>query len=456
MECSLLGCPLEILGQVFELLSPADLFAVSLVCRDLRQLAEPSLYHRVHWKWISIWARGTPRPRGKTRRKPRRKSSFPPIVPFLRTISKRPVLATFVQILNLEGGATPPLPAFALNQTILDKAIGNIDISEDDRRLWILDLNGGDMNAFVALLLLQLPNLQDVWLHEYFLKGGGHVGMILRSSLCKPLDHRPFQRLKQVHCHLADNVSYLSSRNAAEVLPLFYIPSVEHISALIDDRATSFEWPSVHPPKPSSLTSLDITRLHEGHLGRLLSVTQGLRELRWTWFFESNAIDLDQVDADLSHVKETLTNLSITAMLDEDIYGYTGTSGDIVEGSLKTLANYPALKILQIPLPFLTGSIWPSHSQPLAQSLPRSLEVLTITDDLYLQNEYGWLGESPLHAIQAWLENWKEYTPSIRMFHLLLREIDYDDWGPEMRQELRDTCSRVGVDVMITKVRGEM
>lgn len=59
--------------------------------------------------------------------------------------------------------------------------------------------------------------------------------------------------------------------------------------------------------------------VREGHLGQLLSSTRGLRNLKWSWGyrpdipddFVTNTIDLDQIATDLSHIQETLTELTI-------------------------------------------------------------------------------------------------------------------------------------------------
>lgn len=68
------------------------------------------------------------------------------------------------------------------------------------------------------------------------------------------------------------------------------------------DNPIAFGW-ITHTPDPSMVTSLGLGFIRETHLGRVLSVTRGLRILRWDWFCSSKSrhsldtalIDLDEV-----------------------------------------------------------------------------------------------------------------------------------------------------------------
>ncbi|KAB8228860.1 uncharacterized protein BDW43DRAFT_315499 [Aspergillus alliaceus] len=186
------------------------------------------------------------------------------------------------------------------------------------------------MDAFVTLLLSQLPRLRRLYLGQNFFRECPLMGMMLRSALCEETQdsHLPsFTHLQDVSA-VPPGLGlkfrrYTNVRNTADVLPLFYLPSVEQIWAFVDTPVT-FIWPGRYPPDPSRFASLDVTMLREGHLGQMLSVTRGLRKLQWDWYyrpdledrFVTDIIDLDQIAADLSHVQETLADLTITAGTD--------------------------------------------------------------------------------------------------------------------------------------------
>jgi hypothetical protein len=74
-----------------------------------------------------------------------------------------------------------------------------------------------------------------------------------------------------------------------DVTPLFYLPSVKHITALTDDP-DMFAWPG-HTPVASTLTELTITFLRSGLLDYILSVTRGAQRLHWQWYYQPDFAD---------------------------------------------------------------------------------------------------------------------------------------------------------------------
>jgi hypothetical protein len=72
----------------------------------------------------------------------------------------------------------------------------------------------------------------------------------------------------------------LESRNIADALALFYLPSIETLSVSIDNP-TVFPWPFSSLPSPTTLESLEIFRLLESRLAPILSVTNNLKKLRY-------------------------------------------------------------------------------------------------------------------------------------------------------------------------------
>ncbi|RHZ62282.1 uncharacterized protein CDV56_103761 [Aspergillus thermomutatus] len=365
-----------------------------------RIIAEPFLYAHIQWTWTS--------------------SQNPPIAQFLRSIVHRPELAGFVHVVILNGDSfdhcqhgyrqkRPKSPKLPVTEVVLDELVRCIErIHIPYAEQWIQELRAGTMDAFITLLLSQLPNLRCLYLGKNFARESRFMGMMLRSALCDESQdsHLPsFTHLQDVSAVYPDFDRYIPDytdvRNTADILPLFYLPSVERIRTLVDNP-TTFMWPGKYPPNPSRLASLDLTMLREGHLGQVLSVTQGLRKLQWDWYycpeledhFVTDTIDLDQIAADLSHVQETLTDLTITA-------GSDALPGDLerpeltFSGSFKTFSGLHRLKKLEVPIPFLLGfSPRAPNVVCLEEALPKNIEWLTVTDDLCYQQEWEWEWET--------------------------------------------------------------
>jgi hypothetical protein len=443
---------------VVKLLSSAELHALCLVNKRFRIIAEPFLYTQIQWTWTD--------------------SQNPRIAQFLRTIVRRPELAGFVQVVILNGGCFDPIgwdykkkcPKLPVTEVVLDELVKCIErIRIPNAEQWIQELRAGTMDAFVTLLLSQLPSLRRLYLDKNFARESRLMGMLLRSALCKESQnsHLPsfthLQDVSVVHPGLGLHIRrFTDVRNAADVLPLFYLPSVERIRTLVDNPAATFMWPRKYPPNPSKLASLDLTMLREGPLGQVLSVTRGLRKLQWDWYYRedlrdhsvTDIINLDQIAADLSHVQETLTDLTITAYT--DLAEAAPEHPEVrFRGSFKTFSGLHILKNLEVPIPFLLGF---SPSEPnvvsLGEALPNNIEWLTLTDDLCLQREWEWEWEFEieylLRAVRSWLQDWKRFTPHLRGVRLLSRmrhEVQYWDHG--LIEELRDIGAQTGIQIQI-------
>lgn len=403
MASPLLSNPTDILLSIFAPLPPTTLRELCLVNTDLRALAEPFLYSSIHWTWVE--------------------SQTPPITSLLRTILQRPQLVIFVQSITLDRATfkrdrhqfrleSPKLVVSEDDLGALIDCINSINVPFGE--VWIQEIRSGTMDAFVALLLSRLPRLRRLRLGENFTRESRLVGMMLRSTLCEQLaDGRlpSFEYLKDasaVYFPLGiDILSYTDARNTADVLPIFYLPSVEHITASIDNPDT-FMWPTRQPPSLLRLVSVDLTMIREEHLGQVLSATSRLQKLQWDWYYRPDS-------------------------------------------------NLGVLKNLEVPLPFLL-EFSPSGSgvMRLEERLPPSIEFLTITDDLYLQEEWEWWDVDLLQVLIVWLQDWRSCTPHLRGFHLFLKMMDYEEWGPTMRQELKDLSTQAGIRVEITKLAGNI
>ena len=455
MASSILATPPEIWRMVFASLSSNDLWAVCLTHRGLRFIAEPFLYAHIEWTWTS--------------------SQNPPIAEFLRSIVNRPELASFVRVMMLNGVGfdvnmneyihkSPKVP---ITEVVLDelvKCIEMIHIPYGEE--WTQELRAGTMDAFVTLLLSQLPNLKSLYLGKNFTRESRLMGMMLRSALCEEsqdshlISFTHLQDVSAVYPVLGLFIrKYTNIRNTSDVLSLFYLPLVERIRIFLDNP-TTFIWPGKYPPNPSRLTSLDLTMLREGHLGEVLSVTRWLRELIWDWYYRPDLrdhsvtaiIDLDQIAADLSHVQKTLTNLAITA--GSDVSAADPEPPTVrFSGSFKAFSGLHMLKNLEFPIPFLLGfSPWEPNVVCLEESLPKNIQWLTVTDDLCCQREWEWEWETEylLGALRSWLQDWNKSTPRLRGFCLLTRVMKVRHWNPAMVQGLRDIGAQSGIQVQIT------
>ncbi len=223
-----------------------------------------------------------------------------------------------------------------------------------------------------------------------------------------------------------------------------------------------FPWPAGQPPSAVHLDTLYVdNKMRESYLGQLLAATPRLRSLRWKWYFnpdyenESNSpvVNLDQLIPALEQVRETLTELAIMGYCT-----YLGRHGipfpHRVQGSARALEGFDHMTKLFIPLVFFTGFSLPFREE-LAHCLPRSLEELTLTDDLY--PDFGMYQEWPEARYTGVVVTWlagdvKSSTPRLRKLRLLLAldddEVSFEDQN--VRNEIWELARAVGIDMTVT------
>jgi hypothetical protein len=442
---SLADCPDELLLSVISCLSQADLGTICLVNRHLRALAEPYLYADVRLTW--------------------KRSPPHPITLLLRSILRRPQLAAHIRAVSLLGASVfeGPVPKLRISESEMrESMIFVADTRVPYREDWLDGLWDGTTDAYVAVLLSQPLRLTSLVIgHDYF-KESRLVGSVLRSTLTDlsgdyglRLD---FENLKRVSLErYTDPTQDLRTRNTADVLPLFYLPSIQYISASMDNPDGPFTWPAPNPPSSSSLRSLKLTSTREPFLDPLLSVTDQLQTFYWRWFYDpnlndrayTNTIELTQFTTALSHVRNILTELIVVAECELSDIEYPLLH---LGGSLTGIKDFNKLTKLTVPVTLLVGfSATDTAAEQLEASLPPNLVFLNLTDDLSFIEQYLWEGYQLYNVLQQWLGRYQVSTPCLQGITLSLRDT-IDDWDQPMRDELRGLCERVGIRLEVIEL----
>jgi hypothetical protein len=334
------------------------------------------------------------------------------------------------------------------------------------RSTWSEELRGGTRDAYLAVLISQLPCLQHLHLDCGFFIENDLKALVLRSILCDSHSDSSINgipaTLNQLHTVTLKGENYRrdrSIRNTANALPFFYLPSLRKMSLFIEDPLVpTLPWPTAEPPSASSLTSLKVVSMRESHLGQLLAALPQLRSLSWKWIFDpdfedqfnSPIINLDQLMPALAYVRETLTELTIVATC----YNANRVATPFplqVQGSARALAGFDRLTKLVVPLAFFTGFPVPTRGERLADCLPRSLEELTLADDLYIDTDRNeeWDEPAYIRSIVTWLAGGRASAPRLRNLCLVLMyedgEVSFEWLG--VRNEIRELGRQMGIDV---------
>ncbi|CAI6100952.1 unnamed protein product [Clonostachys chloroleuca] len=221
-----------------------------------------------------------------------------------------------------------PLPAAAEHIRVLDAPGADT---------WMEELQAGAVDALVALLISILPNLISLELGPNFTLESAHLGKFLRHTITR-IGNRSsglpkFPSLNHVvFAGRTNEFRHCNFNNAADVLPFFYLPSLQTIHA------------------------------------------------------STYVVALDVMAHALRQVHSTLVKLSIEADTEaNELYGGYEDPDVETRGSLHGLAQLAQLKFLPIPWAFLIGlspEEVPGKMTHLGASLPSGLEVLVMTGEL--------------------------------------------------------------------------
>lgn len=464
--------PEELLRSCLEYLTSAHLHAICSVSKLFRRLATPLLYTTICFSWGELSA-------GKPQVEPQ-------LALFVRSIVHNPSLAHHIRTVDLQGsgfrwgsyrGKTPRISvsglglinADAFPASVAPRLAAYVTLIEatgvSDVDLWVRELCDGSMDAFVALLLSQTQRLERLDIGPSFANETRLLGMMFRAAVCQmdvPNQRLLYQHLTKVSFDLGwIDKRYRTYNSTQDALAFFYLPNIRHMYLFIDNEP-SFAWPGIMttgtnatvacPPRPSSLLSLRLDQIREAHLDQVLSVTPSLQSLDWKWSYQPGndplntpVVDLTKIAGILSRVRNTLRELHITA---DSLPGFGGIEPPPVEivGTLGALVDLPHLQKFQIPLAFLVG-FEPKPALRLTNTVPTSIEALTITDDLVqLLTRYLWDGDLVADLVEAFLQGLPATHPRLR--RLVMWLID-DEWLPRLKERLGEAFVQMALQIDI-------
>ncbi|KAF2117952.1 hypothetical protein BDV96DRAFT_571155, partial [Lophiotrema nucula] len=278
--------------------------------------------------------------------------------------------------------------------------------------IWIRELQRGNIDVLVALILGHLPSLTKLVLGFGYLHHAQFIPAIFRHKLMERFiqTKEPYLKsLKTVELALDTPqyaVSYWSDLDLLR--PFFFVSTIEKFHAGLVEPWL-FAWPGTRPICPS-MTTLVLCRsgIEEDTLNQILSATPALKHLTYDhqrntdWTYElpepANAYQIRcwRLNVALSQVKKTLQTLAIRIKFYAhehqlgvpDVYNYDGPSG--VAGRLTILKDMPQLQRLEIPWEVLFG--WDiAIPTSWSDSLPPSLQEICLRDDSCIVAGYEWI-----------------------------------------------------------------
>ena len=304
---------------------------------------------------------------------------------FLGALLRRPELARAVREVGFDGWDAPAADC-ADDMTVFTECAKGLSQSEEEHSEWIAALEKRAQDAWAALLLPLLPNLQQLRL--MYPKENVYLDRTLQRAVKgeKPFDTQPaFRLLQQVTLnHLAaegDKGNYRPS----QVLPFFKFPSMRAISAdAVLEQGSQLENEET-TAEPVTRSAIDEIRLSSSNgrqgMDTLISSCAPLKSFKYQHSDSHALAEGYQPSAfyqSLAPSKNTLETLWLDYCGDH----YTFTAAGLNESHdepFGSLGDFTALKDIRIRLPNLLDIRYQAEPiSPLPDVLPSSLQSLYV------------------------------------------------------------------------------
>ncbi|KAI1009059.1 hypothetical protein LB504_001960 [Fusarium proliferatum] len=414
-----IACPVEIQLQVLESVPKPGLVALSRVNKHLASIVQPILHREVDVNCPPLTLR----------------CRSVPLVLVLRTLLWRPDLAQAVQHLRFDGydfverelNELPTTPLFDLTDEDKLKAVQFIKALDLYQGIdWAHAFLKGQVDSLVSLVVALTPNVRSLYLGEFFSVEICYLRLLLKpESYNNPggSNVHKFEHLRHVtvdnHCATYHHIQF-GFNNIYQ--SFFHLRMLENLS--ISGSFPEASRPFTITTKLEHLRCLNLKRISEAELGRILSIAPNLEDLKYTYacypkadHFSNHSwrLDVARLSDSLEGHRLKLKSLQLLVVdninvLDEGLDPLWPLA---LQGTPLKLHDFSNLRILTVPWILIAGPSKGERPSPLRYLIPKCVERLTLTDDLYQQPYWGWSGKE----IQALLE---EYLCDVKETKLAL------------------------------------
>lgn len=509
--------PNELVDIILTHLESCDASSLSLTCKDVHAAASPAAYQSIILEW-----RSAAREKGGL-------PKVPQIHALLRTLIRKPEYIKRIKKLVLQA---TDLCFYQDNGSVLwNMPSGNFKIENEEIKMFegVIDRlqvsepgfwksvirQKDDFTVYQMLVVRLCTHLESLSVAIDFEMQTGWFATLVEEAIATvtaSANDSPswYNKLSDVHI-TGDVKGYIWGQEFLLLkrtsMLLFYLPNLEtlELTAFVDpEENTGLNWKDAPPPQwplrqypnAEKLTALRLVRssINPGTIELLLLQTPNLTTLEYDAFSGFDIpLDLSGVRDALRHVRNTLTNLVIRyEMYQEDEDFHPQSLNQVTVGSLGPLRDFPALTSLSVSLAVLFGSdtVTMGQTPKLADVLPPRLQRLTITDDLWMFNDFqqyfedvdamnifrvymagqtvagNWRGTAGYRrGGDNWTQGlqysnivwkavgepaWKVATPELKRFVYDLRTWGHMSFGywndPRSREELIGVCQAQGIE----------
>ncbi|RJE24193.1 hypothetical protein PHISCL_03460 [Aspergillus sclerotialis] len=406
----------------------SDKLNLIISCRLFYKLLLPELYRVIP---IQCICGRTPKP-------------FDSTFSFTQTILRRPDLARAVRCLYIDvcGEAYCFEPAelgpLDYDKILIKDALAMVSETTEEAEEWEVELADGSIDAWIALSLPFLSRLRSLHFAPY--AGLTFINRTLARAAqgLEPFELTPvLTSLEEIY--IWQCISDIVSPTVDDILPWFDFPSLKKISG--NGVLETGELPI--PEGDSSVTELELYASRCGlGMKALIESCQGLKSFKYTHAFP---VDNHEPFADsLVHAKDTLEELWL------DYFDFKEPQGPVTQNHwIGSLKGFKQLRKLHVRFDNLfTKDPFGEPNQMLAELLPPSIELLSITECIDLQACFA---VEQLDILVKDRDTVVPYIKQIQVFAAYTMPVDTDEW--EFLSSLKHGCKEGDIEFELREFR---
>lgn len=359
------------------------------------------------------------------------------ILLFIRSLADNPTLADFVKDFSVQGSKPLTIPLnYPGEPPVSNPWITSSNLFPTgmfDR--WRNQLLKGDTNAIIALLIVNLKNLEtlqlgyDIWSDSQYLAAVlPHMTRLQEACFPEQTRDLMYRGAPDIFRTFDGPISY----DMNQLRNLLRLPRIKSITCSAAECNRDGTFVALRRPC-TSLSRLSLTRceLTQATLARVLRATPRLRELEYDSMINmysggaiSQYFDCEQMDTALEPVRDTLEYLRIDVLFwtqHPSLFDIESGYDWGVKGTLTSLSAFPRLTKIKIPFVLLMG--WEpqegSTRQQLAAVLPRSLrdiEFLRSSLDGFEKDK--WDRPAECSRMIEYIEGRHTHAPELRIIRV--------------------------------------
>jgi hypothetical protein len=432
-------------------LGKKDIISLSSTCKDLHSVLEPEIYRAISWTWHHS-----------------KKTVSRPVHTLLRNLLHKPKRASWVKKVSFQEIGFGQKPLLGKEQ-LSDKEIRSIQCLLEsaqvpDTEEWISDVRDGSVDALLALILIQLPNLKsltiDLFLRHdddlaYATPDRSRIGQALQHAVSAPASASitRLASLEQLEWPSADfpgPMCFLRPIDMFYILPLFGLPALKRFSVKVDQRPSGSAPQCLKPdmtPLAKHLTTfrLRFSSVSFSALEGMLSSAPSLavldiecsRDMTSLEAGDSWAFDGKALRNALDRCRGTLESLRIVCSIDDPFLDIE--MAEFFVSPLGSLSQLHSLSTVEMCLPLLLGTGDPT-AQALQSALPASLEGVFIREDGYDIIETTRLRD----VVSALAMEKSSNPPRLRCVGLC---VNWENWGEANTRYVEDAYQDSGLEL---------